>query len=189
MLAYIFWHRPYPDVEREAYEAALTGFHARLAEASCPGLQGSAAYRIAPAPWLGQQPGYEDWNLVDASWALDPLNRVAVSGSMETVHAAVASLMDFGCGGLYSHLFGDIGRIPHSRVVWLTRPRGIRYQEPLEDLATTVQGPLCCWRRQMVLGPAPEFALVGDAGFEPALPTGWSAISVERVLLETGGAG
>lgn len=189
MLAYIFWHRPYPDVEREAYEAALTGFHARLAEASCPGLRGSAAYRIAPAPWLGQQPGYEDWNLVDASWALDPLNRVAVSGSMEPVHAAVASLMDFGCGGLYSHLFGDIGRIPHSRVVWLTRPRGIRYQEPLEALAATVQGPLCCWRRQMVLGPAPEFALVGDAGFEPALPTGWSAINVERVLLASPPAG
>ena len=73
MLAYVFWHKPFPDVPLEEYEAALAEFHKRLGAASCPGFRGSIAYRISETPWLGQDRAYEDWNFVDGSWALDPL--------------------------------------------------------------------------------------------------------------------
>ena len=46
MLAYIFWHRPYPTVETPAYEAALSTFHGALGKTSCSGFRGSASYRI-----------------------------------------------------------------------------------------------------------------------------------------------
>ena len=78
VLAYVFWHRPYAEVSRSDYEAALAAFHEQLHRASCPGLEGSAAYRIFGAPWQGGGDGYEDWYVVASSWALDPLNSTAV---------------------------------------------------------------------------------------------------------------
>ncbi len=80
MRAYISWHRPYEDVAGAAYEGALAAFHESLAAAPAPGFLGSAAHRISATPWLGDRGGYEDWNLVEASWALDPLNQFAVVG-------------------------------------------------------------------------------------------------------------
>ena len=79
MTAYIFWHRPYPDIETAAYEQALIAFHRDLAARGCAGFQGSATYRITETPWLGKQPGYEDWCFVESSAALDPLNEAAVT--------------------------------------------------------------------------------------------------------------
>jgi hypothetical protein len=39
------------------------------------------------------------------------------------------------------------------------------------------------WRRQMVLGPASEFAVVAPGGEEIPIPDGWQARSVKRVRL------
>jgi len=183
MLAYIFWHRPYPEIPAASYETALIAFHQRLVEAAPPGFQGSAAYRISPTPWLGDREGYEDWYLVDASWALDPLNRWAVAGPMETAHAAVAGLMEIGAGGLYTLVWGEPTSPPRSAAAWLTRPRGIRYEPVLAELRERLGGPLVCWRRQMVLGPAPEFALVGPPSLDPIPPPGWQTRRVERICL------
>jgi hypothetical protein len=36
------------------------------------------------------------------------------------------------------------------------------------------------WRRQMVLGPGKEFALVVPPGLNVAAPAGWSALAIER---------
>jgi hypothetical protein len=41
--------------------------------------------------WLDNRPGYEDWCLLDGSWALDPLNAFADSA---------AAQMEEGHGGL-----------------------------------------------------------------------------------------
>ena len=43
----------------------------------------------------------------------------------------------------------------------VSRPRGIRYQKPLQDMIGRSTGFLSCWRKLMVLGPAHEFAVVG----------------------------
>ena len=183
MLAYIFWHRPFPQVAGAEYEPTLLEFHQYLARAFSPGCWGSAVYRTGPAPWLGGQGGYEDWYFVDAAWALDPLNRAAVSGEVEPRHSAIAALMETAHGGLYSLLWGDQVPAPRSAVAWLTRPRGIRYETVLEEVRQRLPGPLTFWRRQMLLGPAPEFALIGPPSLEPVLPSGWQAVVVERTCL------
>lgn len=183
MLAYIFWHRPYAGTSEDVYESTLLEFHQQLAEVSPPGFQASAVYRISPAPWLGDREGYEDWYLVEAAWALDPLNRTAATGRMEAPHAVIAALMETGHGGLYALLWGDRIPAPHSSVAWLSRPRGIRYEPVLAELRDPLGGQLSCWRRQMVLSPAPEFALVGAPTLDPSLPSGWQARVVERICI------
>ena len=186
MHAFVFWHRPEAAVDATAYETALTAFHAKLAAADCPGFLGSATFAIDAAPWLDGQPGYEDWSFVAGSWALDPLNRAAVSGAREDVHDAVAALSGVGHGGLYALQFGTETALPQSRVWWLTKPRGARHETPLRTMAASVDGRAACWRRQMVLGPAPEFALVTDGADEPRVPDGWSATAIARRLLWAG---
>jgi hypothetical protein len=182
MLAYIFWHRPYPTVEKPAYEAALTRFHNALGKTSCPGFRGSATYRISETPWLDGKVGYEDWNLLDSSAAMDPLNEAAVAPAMWDTHAAIAEQTDFGHGGLYRYLLGEADPSPFERVFWLTRPRGIRYEAPLSAIAdqTGEAFAFSLWRKQMVLGPAPEFALLTDATDTPSLPADWRLLEVRR---------
>jgi hypothetical protein len=139
MLAYIFWHRPQPHVDTTLYEDALMRFQATLARNPPPGFIAAGSFRIEAVPWLGDRPGYEDWCLVDGSWALDPLNGFAVTGHAQAPHDKAAGLMEQGQGGLYAHVGGAHvggGSLPAGRSVvhWLTRPRGIPWQPPLEAL-------------------------------------------------------
>ncbi len=189
MRAYIFWHRPYEDVAGAAYEGALAAFHESLAAAPAPGFLGSAAHRISATPWLGDRGGYEDWNLVEASWALDPLNQFAVSGPMRAVHSQIAGLMDVGYGGLYNLVLGDGRSADRSRVCWLTRPRGVAdHGAVLEKICNGAGEGTSCWRRQMVLGPGREFAVVGGADLRLDLPDGWDGVYVDRERLRGEGA-
>ena len=102
MLAYVFLHRPHEKAARLDYEAAVAAFHEQLGRASCPGLEGSASFRISGAPWQDGAEGYEDWYLVEGSWAHDPLNsagslRVAGGGAWQrrrTMKPAPADLYD-----------------------------------------------------------------------------------------------
>jgi hypothetical protein len=80
MLAYLFWHRPYATTTVKQYEEALLRFQQHLGQQHPPGFRGSASFRVAALPWLGNRTGYEDWCLLDGSWALDPLNAFAVAG-------------------------------------------------------------------------------------------------------------
>ena len=186
MTAYLFWHRPFAEVGRDAYEAALTGFHRALVERGCPGFEGSATYRISATPWLDGRPGYEDWNFVESSAGLDPLNEMAVAPDMWEVHAGISGKTEAGHGGIYYHLLGEADPRALIRTAWLARPRGIRYEAPLRALAGQVKGPVSVWRKQMVLGPAPEFALLGDDSLALDLPEGWTAHYVDRILLQAG---
>ena len=86
MLAYIFWHRPFAHVDRKAYEAAIVRFQRDLAAQPPPGFIAAASYRIEPVAWLSGQPGYEDWYLIEASWAIDPLNGFAITGPQQPSH-------------------------------------------------------------------------------------------------------
>jgi hypothetical protein len=182
MIAYIFWHRPYRHVERVRYEEALLRFHARLARTASPGFIGSGTYRIDGAPWLGDQPGYEDWCLLESSAALDPLNAAAVAGATQAPHDHVAAQMEIGHGGLYAHFDGDAALPGDTTAIWLTRPRGIDWRAALAPFRARYPDATL-WRRQMVLGPAREFVVVVPPGRDVAAPPNWDRLRLNRVRL------
>jgi hypothetical protein len=182
MLAYIFWHVPLSGISPSDYEAALLGFQHDLARRPPSGFASCAAYQISEVPWLDGRRGYEDWYFIDSSAALDALNEAAVAPRRRDAHGAIASKMDFGHGGLYRHVFGETQPFG-ARVVWLTRPRGIDYEPVLRRIAGGSAGFLSCWRRQMVLGPADEFAVIGTPSLTFAIPQGWRGRTVERRIL------
>lgn len=161
MLAYVFWHWPKADEAPAEYERIQREFHAALAQAAPAGFLRSCVYRVdGTAPWLGGSPAYADWYLVADSAALDPLNVAAVTSACEGPHAAVAQAMAAGAGSLFA-LRGDINPdlVAAHALTLLTKPR----EMPYADFYTEVPrfSPECSlWRRTMVLGPTPEFALL-----------------------------
>ncbi len=185
MLAYIFWHRPYATTALKHYEEALLRFQQHLGQQHPPGFTGSASFRVTALPWLDNRPGYEDWCLLDGSWALDPLNAFAVAGPVTGAHDAVAAEMEDGHGGLYALVWGEPVLPERSTAVWLTRPRGIQWRPVLDTLRQQLP-QTTLWRRQMVLGPGKEFALIVPPGVDVAAPSGWSALAIERVRVDAG---
>src|SRR5262249_11507159 len=119
-------------------------------------------YRLdGQAAWLGGSPAYADWYLVDNSAALDPLNIAAVSGVCEEPHARVAHAMAAGAGSLLG-LYGgqpDVSAARH--ITFVTKPRTMSYDIFKVEMGGIPTSGL--WRRQMVLGPTPEFALLSAA--------------------------
>jgi hypothetical protein len=183
MLAYIFWHRPHADVDRTRYEEAILDFQAQLGRERPPGFIAAASFRIEAVPWLDGKPGYEDWCLLEGSWAMDPLNSYAVTGLRQPSHDNVAALMEDGHGGIYTHVAGETSPAQQSTAYWLTRPRGIDWRAALDPVrAKHPQANI--WRRQMVLGRPAEFAVTvqGDTAIE--VPSGWTAHSVRRTRLQ-----
>ena len=204
MLAYLFWHRPLESSDAAAYEQAQVAFHRSLHRAPPVGLCGSSTFRVAGPPWLDaggeDERGYEDWYLVEDYAALGVLNGAAVGRGHRTVHDAAARLLGAGAGGLYALVEGDrpepgrpgcesIGEATHA--VWVARPPGSKSRllgELLGDGMDRQHASL--WRRQLVLGPAPEYCLLASeipAGVAPTrLPPGWTATIFERELLWSG---
>ncbi len=182
MLAYIFWHRPHPHIDRARYETAVVRFQNDLAAAKPPGFVGAASFQIEPVAWLGGLPGYEDWYLLEGAWAIDPLNAFAIAGHVQAPHDDVAALMEEGCGGLYAHAGGETVTAVQSTMHWLTRPRGISWQPALD--AVRDRCPQAnSWRRQMVLGPAAEFAVEVPDATAIDIPSGWQSRSIKRMRL------
>lgn|SRR5262245_34403121 len=182
MLAYVFWHRPFAQVGQAAYEDAIRRFQGALTRHPSPGLVGAGSYRVETLPWLNDQPGYEDWCFIQGSWAMDPLNAFAVAGERQPTHDAIAAQMAAGAGGLYAHIWGEICTAPESTIAWMTRPRGIQWMPPLEGVRAAVPHATF-WRRQMVLGPAREFAVEVPGRASIPVPPGWDAIHVQRTRL------
>jgi hypothetical protein len=179
-LAYVFWHWPAGDADRAAYEDRLREFHAAL------GLDRSRTFRLDRAPWDDPRPEpYEDWYPVAGWEQLGALNERAVSGARRAPHDAAAAAAGDGAGGVY-RLIGaaadgaSTGGAPPSagapaaadaaaagapgepvtRAHWLAKPAGLAYDDFLPALLTAARGG-AVWQRQMVLGPAPEFAVLG----------------------------
>jgi hypothetical protein len=182
MLAYIFWHRPFSHIDSGAYEESIVRFQTDLVRQSPPGLRAAMSFRIEPVPWLNNHAGYEDWYLLEGSWAMDPLNSFAVAGRPQSSHDTAAAQMAEGQGGLYAHAGGDSSPGSHSSIFWLTRPRGVSWQAVLEPLRARYP-QTNVWRRQMVLGPAKEFAIEMPGDAEMKVPEGWQALHAKRVRL------
>jgi hypothetical protein len=182
MLAYIFWHRPSPHIDGTRYEESIVRFQSDLLHQQPPGLRSAMSFRIGAVPWLSHHTGYEDWYVLDGSWAMDPLNSFAIVGRMQTPHDTAAAQMEEGQGGLYAHAGGNSSPASQSSVLWLTRPRGISWQAVLEPLQARYP-QTNVWRRQMVLGPAKEFAMEMPDNTEIEVPPGWQSLRVQRIRL------
>lgn len=152
-LAYLFWHWPADDAARDEYEERMRAFHAAL------GLAGSRTFRLGRAPYHGApaEP-YEDWYPV-ADWqALGELNRRAVTGPRKPAHDAAARLAADGAGGVYALLQGTADA-PVTQAYWLAKPAGASHEAFHEELGAAAPDATV-WQRQMVLGPAPEYAVL-----------------------------
>jgi len=168
MLAYVFWHWPRPDIGAATYETAQRRFHAALAAAPPPGFTRSHSAALHGAPWAAHGgDAYEDWYLVDASAALDPLNQAAVSASRQAPHDAAAALAAGGAAGIYALRAGAALAAP-THATWFAKPPSMTYAQLDTALRELVAAGACLWMRYMVLGPTPEFCL--HSGEELRLP-------------------
>ena len=174
MLAYLFWHEPAPGVDLDRYVGLLRAFHAVLHAAPPPSFVRSWSVRLGAAPWDGgpARP-FEDWYLVEDWAALGTLNEAAVRAPRGEAHDAIAALATKGRGGLYALQHGTLDG-PPAWAGWVAKPEGTPYAEFEPALRAAVDpGSGAVLRRQMVLGPAPEYAVL--AAREPDLP--WPARS------------
>jgi hypothetical protein len=156
-LAYVFFHRPRSAVGRTDYERALARFHIRLARSPTRGVRENAALRLPRAPWdeTPPRPLYVDWYTLDGFESLDPIRAVAYRSPWVRAHRAIARRAAEGWGALYAST--GSARPPElgESLVWFgaealaTFPGG----NPLRT--GPPEGTL--WRRQLALGPSPEF--------------------------------
>jgi hypothetical protein len=180
MLAYLFWHEPRPEVDPDRYVALLRAFHAALVAAPPPAFVRSWSVRLDAAPWDGgPAQAFEDWYLVEDWSALGTLNEAAVRAPRGDPHDAIAALATNGAGGLYALQHGTLDG-PAPWTGWVTKPPGTPYAEFEPALHAAVdpsEGAVL--RRQMVLAPAPEYAVLAQGEVElpwPARPTGPHAV-------------
>ncbi len=161
LLAYVFWHWHRAQVAASTYEGHLIAFHRTLGEHKPDGFHHSRLLAMQGASWLERTARtYEDWNIVESSAALDPLNHDAVSGPCQEPHNQVARLTESGVGGLYSLRFGTIRRDTIRFAYRFHKPAGMTYTqlyEQLQFLEEQQSGDL--WLRYMNLGPGPEFCV------------------------------
>ena len=136
-LAYVFWH--WPAEEHGAYEERIRAFHASLAR------PGTATFRLARAPFEGETPVYEDWYPVDDWAAIGKLNDYAVSGERKGPHDAVARASRKGAGAVFRRIEGSLPLADVKFMAW---------SDALPEAENV-------WQRQLVLGPAPEYAVLG----------------------------
>ncbi|HEX2085787.1 MAG TPA: hypothetical protein VHF89_08900 [Solirubrobacteraceae bacterium] len=146
-LAYVFWHWP---AQAEGYEEAMQAFHTAL------GRPGSATFRLARAPWEAPELGapFEDWYPV-ADWAgIGELNELAITGTRKAPHDAVARLSRKGAGGVFRLVEPGPDLPDVTFAAWLHR-------RPAE-----LPPAAALWQRQLVLGPAPEYAVLAASPLE-----------------------
>lgn len=162
LLAYVFRHRARAGADAVEYKAGLVAFHRSLRAESPAGFRRSLSCRVEAAPWIAggdAAGGYEDWYVVDDSAALDPLNAAAVSGARRGPHDRAAA----------------------GAAAW---PEGMRYAEFEARLRGWIGEQAAVWQRQMVLGPASEYCVLGGTGLAPPEKAG--ALVVVRAAV--GGA-
>jgi hypothetical protein len=172
-LGYVFWHAP--AAAAPAYEGDLLAFHASLAADPPVGFLRSETFGLAGASWLAAEASYEDWYLVSDWTAVGELNDQAVAAAHVTSHDRVAHQAGPGAGAIYG-LQAGTDSAGYRVGTWFAKPSGWSYDRLDEQLAGTLDGRGSLWRRQLVLGPAPEFCLRAERAVD--LPGG---IEAERI--------
>jgi hypothetical protein len=184
-VAYLFFHRPGSRVPRSSYERALIRFHGALARHPTPGFVASVALRLSGAPWKASsvRPLYLDWYVVEGFQSLDPIRVVAYRPPWVGPHRFVARLAADGWGSLYAG--SPAARLPaaRDRLVWFAS------SHPLARSVLDRAGShgRMVWRRQLALGPSPEFCWPTESAIPPALSRGAVVTRLER-LFPTGRA-
>jgi hypothetical protein len=188
LLAYLFWHSPREDTT-DIYEQAIERFHRSIARQPPVGFLGSACYRAGSIPWLGGTSGYEDWYLVEDYTALGVLNEAAVAQGHVSAHEQAARALGRGTAGLYRLCEGAIKSRDVSLSIWVTAAHASGHDAVAGLLmADGSDGEhTALWRRQLVLGPAPEYCLLAacrPSGVLPSrLPKDWAALELRREAL------
>jgi hypothetical protein len=178
-LAYVFWHSP--SSPSPAYVADLLAFHASLAARPPAGFVRSETFGLAGASWLvAAGDGYEDWYLASDWAAIGELNHDAVAAAHVTSHDRVAHYAGSGAGAVYGLQAGSAGA-GLGAAAWFAKPPGWSYEQLDDVLAGAVDAGRSLWRRQLVLGPAPEFCLRAERPFD--LPDGIGAEWIDYRLL------
>jgi hypothetical protein len=213
VIAYVFWHRPLEDGAADAYESAHASFHRSLARRPPAGLHASVAVRVPEPAWLARRDdpatesasapsgprasassAYEDWYLLEDFTALGVLNEAAVGAGHRSAHDRIAHRSGAGAGAVYRLIEGgaDAGSLAAATLaVWVARPPGAEPAALGELLGDGIDARRASlWRRQLVLGPAPEYCVLAaevPAGVAPTrLPRGWSASAAAREVLWPG---
>jgi hypothetical protein len=173
VLAYVFWHSPRWGVDTAQYEQGLLGFQRTLAADPPDGFYGCSTHRLDGVPWLDDGTPYEDWYLVADFAALGDLNEAAIEGARRSPHDQVAGQASAGIAGVYARWFGHPA--PDARVDgrhrWFAKPAGMAYENLRSELVQLVPERAVVWRRQMTLGPTPEFCLVEIEPVDVPWPT------------------
>jgi hypothetical protein len=200
MLGYVFWHASAAGVDAARYEDALSAFHRSLAHSPPFGFEGSAAFRIGTPPWETSRTAavprgapasgwYEDWYLVEDFAALGVLNDAAVARGHRSSHDRAAKGLGSGAAGVYGLIEGEVasaGSLGECRHATWVEPAGSANVAEIGALLGDGMDPSASsvWRRQLVLGPAPEFCVLSreqPAGVASArLAPRWSARTLPR---------
>lgn len=162
MLAYLFWHIPNEGTDPEAYEDRLRAFHASLSRERPEGFLESAVFRHYALPWAPPSLFvYEDWYVIDSFAALGRLNDAAAA-PRRAEHDAAAQMSGWGAGGVYAPRAE--AALAGGFTYWLSKPGGMEYDVFYDEVGPAAASRF--WRRQMVLGPAPEFCLLAESRME-----------------------
>ncbi|MGC8515980.1 MAG: hypothetical protein ACP5OC_07605 [Thermoplasmata archaeon] len=164
MIGYVFWHQKIDSVASSDYEKTLKDFHEKLMHAGIRGYLGSVSLKIEGAHWIGsKKSGYEDWYYMTDSGVIDILNHGAVSGDMMPIHNNAAGLATGMHAGLYQLKSPSAKHKESQWCIWFSKPGGKSYDDFDRMIASAVPAnSIDIWRRQMVLGPTPEFCIISD---------------------------
>ena len=157
----MFWHSPVAGAPTESFEAKLASFHDSLNACKPDGFVEALSFRVAGLPWgHGQDLVYEDWYVVEDFAALGTLNDAAVSGPTRGPHDAVAKDFMEGSGGVFKLISGSLDLHQARFAAWIGKKIGPSYDSYYEDVSHVVgESNTDLWRRQMVLGPSPQFCV------------------------------